>query len=140
SWFKRGERKHRPAKRAPAMRPPPRVEALEKRDLLAAYLWTGANNMVDRNVSDNQNWLVGNAIPAVAPGPLDDLTFNAANAPGGQVQDAVVDAAFGGTVHSITVAATYNHTVTLNRTLLVTSTAEIDGGTIAGTGNFDVGD
>ena len=54
-----------------------------------------------------------------------------------------MDAAFGGTVQSLHVTASYtaqNAAITLNRSLTVTTLAQIDGGTIAGVYSLNIGD
>src|SRR4051794_6559294 len=83
----------------------PKVELLEARNLLAIFTWTGAG--ADSNWSTPANW-DANAVPGVS----DSVAFNASG-----TKDAIVDAAFAGTVASLD--SRWSHTLTLARSLTV---------------------
>src|SRR5438552_11140923 len=100
-WWKKKSSGLRANKKARTLSVRLRLEPLEGRLMLAAYLWTGADGANPNGNywwSNANNWLVGGVVPAVPPGGSDDVTFNAS---GNTVSG--VDLAFGGTVRSITI-------------------------------------
>ncbi len=88
----------------------------------AALTWDGGG--VDNNWSTCANWTT-DACPVAA----DTLTFN-----GTSTKDSTVDASFGGTITSITIASGYTGTITLARSLTTSSNFSQAAGTFNGDG------
>jgi hypothetical protein len=129
------------------------LESLEGRIQLSTFKWIGfqPDNPLSNTLASNpQNWILDGVwtTPNQAPGAGDDVVFTQKiGAPAGFAQsDCIVDANFGTTVKSITVDDSFKddkgnaRTITLNNDLLVTTTANIGGGAVAGNGLLEIGD
>ncbi len=93
----------------------------------ASYTWDGGGTTNDW--SDCNNWSTN-----VCPLSTDNVTFNSTS-----TKDSVVDASFGGTVLSVTLASGYTGTVSLSRSLNLTGTFSIASGTFtAGAQTLDI--
>ena len=113
----------------------PGLEWLEDRTLLSTYTWNGTTLWAGGDLASNPaNWsgLVAGNPP---PGASDTILFNDTD-----TAPCTIDAAFGGTVKALSIEATYNNTVTLNRDLKVTANAQIQGDKLDGSGNLLIGD
>ena len=105
------------------------VEILEDRLTLDTFLWTGLGN--NPNWSNIVNWSVNGEEATRAPGANDDVDFADQNINGPQ-QSCILDGNAAGTVNSITLYANYVGTITLERTLIVSTAFSMAGGEIAG--------
>jgi hypothetical protein len=85
-----------------------------------AYVWDGGGST--SNWSENANWS-----PDGQPGSADTVTFN-----GTSTKNSSVDAAWAGTVSSITIASGYTGTLSLARSLTVNTTFSQAAGTFTG--------
>ncbi len=86
-----------------------------ERVLAASYTWDGGG--VSNNWSDCDNWSTN-----ICPVAGDTLTFN-----GTSVKNSVVDVGFGGTVTSLTMASGYTGTISLGRSLTLSSAFVLGG-------------
>lgn len=84
--------------------------------IAASYTWDGGGST--NNWSDCANWTLD-----ICPTSADTVTFN-----GTSVKNSIVDASFSGIIASVTIASGYSGTVTLERSLTVSSTFTTSGG------------
>lgn len=93
----------------------------------ASYTWDGGGDTGSCGAGNENNWSCAqNWSSDIVPTSLDTVTFN-----GTSSKDSVVDAGFGGTVTSVTLATGsggYGGTVSQQRTLVITSTLNISAG------------
>src|SRR5262245_12708203 len=115
SWLRRRIRRKSSPSRAPrhSSPPPPRpsVDSLESRPVSDTLHWGGG-------AADNRMSSPGNYVEGRAPRPNDDLVFDGASGrnPG---KNAELDPAFGGSIHSITLAPAYTGMMTVQRSVTV---------------------
>jgi CheY-like chemotaxis protein len=97
-----------------------------KNHILAANItWNGAgtDGTCGGNAGDGNKWSCSaNWVGGVVPGPADIATFNATS-----TKNAVVDSTFSGSLNSLNIAAGYTGTITLERSINLTSYTQSSG-------------
>jgi hypothetical protein len=121
-----GHSRRRQWRRSKPVHYKPKLERLEERTLLSTKIWTGA---VDSDWSNDGNWNGG------APGLLDSARFD--NTAIGTT--ATVDASFLGVINALTIDSTWNGTITVDRSLIITGGLSLGDGTFGGNGPVTIG-